>query len=304
MTSVGGTEEKETQFNPPFLGLSHLHYTCKSLRPSDGNNPIEPSNEIYVQKTYTFDVTKCDEIYDLLVAKDQVVVPKDLKIPSLEQRQKRGFCKYHNILGHNTSCCSLFWDLVQKGLNDVAECQMVDIAKYPQSIKETATEPPFDEKIKAAYPTNEEELIDFLYRCKMKNSKVMLCPKCSVVFEKEATKSLKGVIPKPKKRRKWSGDHRPKFSFTKSYSPFINNSSTTDFVNKNGQGKVFSPHANALAQKWVRSTHKNVQHGKNNVVKGSTSIVFNKNCANSDSKGLRKYAYNNNYKGMNPMTGT
>jgi hypothetical protein len=33
-------------------------YTCKSLRPSDGNNPIETSNERYVLKIYTFDVTK------------------------------------------------------------------------------------------------------------------------------------------------------------------------------------------------------------------------------------------------------
>jgi hypothetical protein len=78
-------------------------YTCKSLRPSDGKNPVELSNEIYVPKTYTFDVTKCHEIYDLLVADGQVVAPKDLKIPPLEQRQKRGFCKYHNLLGHNTS---------------------------------------------------------------------------------------------------------------------------------------------------------------------------------------------------------
>ena len=47
-----------------------------------------------------------------------MVVPKDLKFPPLEQHQKRGFCKYHNFLGHNTSRCSLFRDLVQKGLNE------------------------------------------------------------------------------------------------------------------------------------------------------------------------------------------
>ena len=81
-------------------------YTCKSLRPSDGNNPVETSNERYPM-TYTFDVTKCDEIYDLLVAYGQVVVPKDVKIPPLEQRQKRGFSKYHKFLGHNSSRCSL-----------------------------------------------------------------------------------------------------------------------------------------------------------------------------------------------------
>jgi hypothetical protein len=90
-------------------------YTCKSLRPSVGNNHVETSNERYVPKTYTFDVSKCEEIYDLLVADGQVVPHKDVKIP---QRQKRGFCKYHNFLGHNTSRCYLFRDLVQKGLNE------------------------------------------------------------------------------------------------------------------------------------------------------------------------------------------
>jgi len=103
----------------------------------------------------------------------------------------------------------------------------------------------------------------------------MLCPRCSVGFDKEETKGLEGSIPKPKKRGKWSGDHRPKFSFTKSYITFINNSSTTNYVNKSGQGKAFVPYA--PNRKWVQLTHKNVQHGKNNVVKGSTSTIDNKN---------------------------
>jgi predicted RNA methylase len=41
---------------------------------------------------------------------------------------------------------------------DVAECQMVDITKDIQSVEETVTEPPFDEKMKATYPTTAEEV--------------------------------------------------------------------------------------------------------------------------------------------------
>jgi len=44
-----------------------------------------------------------------------------------------------------------------------------------------------------------------------------------------------------------------------------------------------------------------VQHGKNNVLKGSTNIADNKNGTAFESK---KYAYNNNYKGKNPITKT
>jgi len=100
-----------------------------------------------------------------------------------------------------------------------------------------------------------EELIDFLNRCRLKNFEVMLWPKCSYVFDKKATKSLESFIPKSKKRGKWSADHRPKFCFTKSYIPFINNSSTTNYVNKNRQRKTFMPYAKAPVQKWVQSTH-------------------------------------------------
>jgi len=163
-----------------------------------------------------------------------VVFPKDLKIRPLKQHQKRGFCKYHNNLGHKISQCSLFRDLVRKGLNegklkfgdkskpqmqvdfdhlkdasmmyadiagcnmveaiieaveglsveaeveakaDVVECQMVDITKDAEDVEETTLEPRFDEKLKETYPTTKKELIDFLHQCKLKNSKVMLCPR-------------------------------------------------------------------------------------------------------------------------------
>jgi len=86
--------------------------------PSDGRNPVETQNDKYTPKTYMFDVTKCDEIFDLLVADGQVVIPNDLKVSPLKQRKKKGFCKYHKFLGHKTSHCVLFRDLVQRGINE------------------------------------------------------------------------------------------------------------------------------------------------------------------------------------------
>lgn len=44
-------------------------YVCKLLTPANGKNPAEPKeNDKLPKKTYTFDVTKCDEIFDLLVS--------------------------------------------------------------------------------------------------------------------------------------------------------------------------------------------------------------------------------------------
>jgi len=83
-----------TTKNSTFNGLKpRPPYVCKELKSSNGKNHEDPKNDKYASKTYTFDVTKCDEIFDILVNEGIIVVPKGLKLPPLEQRQKRGFCK-------------------------------------------------------------------------------------------------------------------------------------------------------------------------------------------------------------------
>lgn len=46
-----------------------------------------------------------------------------------------------------------------------------------------------------AYPKSEKKLVDFLNQCKLKDSEVMLCPRCSSVFDKEAAKELERTNP-------------------------------------------------------------------------------------------------------------
>jgi len=66
-------------------------YTCKLLRPLNAKNPEEPKNDKYPPKTYTFDVSKCEEIFDLLVTDGIILVPKNMKLPPLKQRKKEDF---------------------------------------------------------------------------------------------------------------------------------------------------------------------------------------------------------------------
>ncbi|PNX59279.1 hypothetical protein L195_g059610, partial [Trifolium pratense] len=53
----------------------------------------------------------------------------------------------------------------------------------------------YEKRVREVYPNAEEELVDFLNRCKLKNSEVMLCPRCSAVCDKEATAGLQSVVP-------------------------------------------------------------------------------------------------------------
>ena len=249
-------------------------YACKLLRPSNGKNPEEPRNNKYPPKTYTFDVSKCDEIFDLLVVDGIILVPKNLKIPPLEQRKKRGFCKFHGFLGHNLSRCTRFRDSVQKALDEgrlkfrdkakqlmqvhvdpfkkadsmyaeIIGIDMVDIfeavdtgipieASMPQekvqvdaemvtedhqSENAMVIEDQLAEKMTVPYPRAEEDLIDFLNRCKISNTNAMLCPRYSAVFDKEAAKSVEGFQPQSKTKVGWADNHQ-KFSFHKRGVPY------------------------------------------------------------------------------------
>lgn len=96
-----------------------LPYSSKVLAPLNGKNPVEiEKNDKFPNRTYTFDVTKYDEIFDLLVKDIQMVVLLGAKTPPLEQRKKWGFCKYHNFLDHKTSQYFFFKDLVQNAIQD------------------------------------------------------------------------------------------------------------------------------------------------------------------------------------------
>lgn len=53
-----------------------------------------------------------------MAANGQRVVPKRAKFPPLKQRKKKVFYKFHNFLGHETSQCVLFKDLLQNDLKE------------------------------------------------------------------------------------------------------------------------------------------------------------------------------------------
>jgi len=85
----------------------------------------------------------------------------------------------------------------------------------------------YEEKIQAVFPKADEDLIDFLNRCKISGSLVMLCPRCSTVFDKKAAKNIEGFQPQSKRKEKWA-DKRPMFSFEKANIPFKDTSPTTN----------------------------------------------------------------------------
>ncbi|WJX26814.1 hypothetical protein P8452_15690 [Trifolium repens] len=273
----------------------------------------------------------------------QIVVSKDLKIPPIEQRKKRGYCKFHNYLGHKTYQCVLFRDVVQKAINEgrlrfadkskppmkvdtdplpkadatyveIYDCNMVDVVNHAP-IK-AVPEEEYEKKIQEVYPNAEEELVDFLNRCKLNNSEVMLCPRCSAVCDKEATAGLRNFIPYAEHKRKWHNAKPDQRGWPHKKIDWSNSVAKTASIHQRlGPQRTFKPSNKAPVNRWVGGQY--VAVNKKQMEGGSSSNVNVKIVAGNKSSapakvlqeiktesGANKFSYRNNYKGKNPMTRT
>jgi hypothetical protein len=76
-------------------------FVCSALKPTPQKNRQE-------EMKFTFDVTKCDRIFDLLLQEKQISLSPNHVIPSLEEIKKRAYCKWHNSYSHATNDCNVF----------------------------------------------------------------------------------------------------------------------------------------------------------------------------------------------------
>ena len=64
-------------------------------------------------------------------------------------------------------------------IDDNLDAQVKEVTKWE-----------YDQKMEEVFHKAGEDLVDFLNRCKLEDSEVMLCPRCSAVFDKKAAKGL------------------------------------------------------------------------------------------------------------------
>jgi hypothetical protein len=62
---------------------------------------------------FTFDVTKADKIFDLLLQEGQIKLSPNHVIPSAEELKKMLYCKWHNATSHSTNECKVFRQQLQ-----------------------------------------------------------------------------------------------------------------------------------------------------------------------------------------------
>jgi hypothetical protein len=85
-------------------------FVCSRLKPTSKSRQDEMN--------YTFDVAKCDIIFDYLLQEKQIKLSSNHVIPSLEQLKKYAYCKWHNSYSHATNDCNISCRQVQSSINE------------------------------------------------------------------------------------------------------------------------------------------------------------------------------------------
>ncbi|XP_024199800.1 uncharacterized protein LOC112202998 [Rosa chinensis] len=90
-------------------------------------------------RTYTFDITKADIIFDQLLAEKVIKLPNGHVIPKADETRNKSYCKFHNSWKHSTNNFVVYrdalQDLIEKGKLKFPEtskpAQLVDTDPFP-----------------------------------------------------------------------------------------------------------------------------------------------------------------------------
>jgi hypothetical protein len=67
-------------------------------------------------KGFDFDVSKVEQIFDLLLKEKQLKLPEGYKPPTAQELKGRSYCKWHDSFTHNTSDCKELRQQIQSAI--------------------------------------------------------------------------------------------------------------------------------------------------------------------------------------------
>ncbi|KAK1619151.1 hypothetical protein QYE76_024668 [Lolium multiflorum] len=68
------------------------------------------------RRGFDFDVTKAEQIFDLLLKEKQLKVPEGHKIPTVQELNGKPYCKWHNTFTHATNDCRVWRQQIQMAI--------------------------------------------------------------------------------------------------------------------------------------------------------------------------------------------
>jgi hypothetical protein len=83
---------------------------CLALKPSPQKHRLEKIK-------YTFDLTLCDNLFDILLENNFIKLFDHKVSPSPLELEDQKYCKWHNSFNHNTSDCNIFCQFIQSAID-------------------------------------------------------------------------------------------------------------------------------------------------------------------------------------------
>ncbi|XP_050233341.1 uncharacterized protein LOC126681829 [Mercurialis annua] len=71
-----------------------------------------------IQKDYSFDLKKADDIFDALLKDGQISLSEGHVIPSSKELAGKDYCNFYNSWRHSTNNCVVFQNVVQKAITE------------------------------------------------------------------------------------------------------------------------------------------------------------------------------------------
>ncbi|KAK1606927.1 hypothetical protein QYE76_030600 [Lolium multiflorum] len=69
-------------------------------------------------KGFDFDVTKTEQIFDLLLTEKHIKVPEGHKFPTVQEMNGKSYCKWHNTFSHTTNDCRVWRQQIQMAIEN------------------------------------------------------------------------------------------------------------------------------------------------------------------------------------------
>jgi hypothetical protein len=109
--SVSTISDKPSRCVAEWVDVDSAPFVCSALNPVVQNNW---QNKI----RYTFDVSNCGEIFDILVLEKRIRILADRVISSSKELEKCAYCKRHDSFSHSTCDCNVFHQQLQLAIDE------------------------------------------------------------------------------------------------------------------------------------------------------------------------------------------
>ncbi|CAA2968872.1 Retrotransposon gag [Olea europaea subsp. europaea] len=191
-------------------------YTCPTIakpRSSGKDEPIKDENK--KARTFSFDVTKAELIFDKLFKDKQIKLSGKHKLPSSEQIKGKKYCKWYNAWSHLTNNCFVFRHVLQDAIEsgritfEDKKKMAVDENPFPQPLGVNMVTTGFENKLpkfKLVIDDGEEDpgphsgIFERIKGKEPKKNEDVLCARCK--REVSANIEKLGI---------WQYHHRPSF---------------------------------------------------------------------------------------------